>query len=210
MPPTRNAWERTYRNRSRCWAGPPPLLPLPGAGNRNVLEIGCGDGHTLIRAAGIPGLVVGLDFSRNALSMCRSRTILKRVADLCVADAVSIPFRDGCFDLVIAHHVIGHSMADGRRAMADEISRVMASGGLLFFQDFSTGDMRRGSGTAVERETFLRGGGIITHYFDRAEVENLFSKLHLDVLSEHTWHIKIRGEIMPRAEIRAVFRKALS
>jgi len=77
----------------------------------------------------------------------------------------------------------------------------------VFFRAFSVEDMRAGKGEEMEPQTFRRGGGIITHYFTEAGVEELFASLIPMRVRTHRWQMRIRGRDLPRAEVEAVFQK---
>jgi ubiquinone/menaquinone biosynthesis C-methylase UbiE len=91
--------------------------------------------------------------------------------------------------------------------IAEEAARVLQPGGLLLVQEFSVEDMRHGTGRAVEDATFLRGAGIITHYFTEPEIEALFSTLRKESVTTRYWTLRVRGRDLLRAEIAAVFVK---
>ncbi|WP_067051762.1 class I SAM-dependent methyltransferase [Methanofollis ethanolicus] len=198
------AWERDYLQRGRIWGGAACDLPAIPPCSR-VLEIGCGNGKTYTSLSGKGVSVVGLDISPSAVALCRRAS--GEGAPLLIADARALPFRDQIFDAVCAFHVAGHLKAAGREDVAGEIARVLKGGGKLYFRDFSERDMRCGKGTGVEAGTFLRGEGILTHYFSESEACTLFSALHPCALETCTWPLRVRGKDLPRAEVVAVFEK---
>jgi SAM-dependent methyltransferase len=197
-------WERDYLQRGRLWGGAACDLPAIPPGSR-VLELGCGNGKTYTSLSGRDVSVVGLDLSPAAVALCRRAA--GEGAPLLVADARTLPFRDGSFDAVCAFHVTGHLMAAGRGAVASEVARVLKEGGKFYFRDFSDRDMRYGKGTEVEAGTFLRGEGILTHYFSESDVCTLFSALGRRALEVCTWSLRVRGRDLPRAEVVAIFEK---
>ena len=168
-----------------------------------VLELGCGDGKTL---AGMPGSwkAAAIDISPQALRL--TRWVLPDIR-LVLADAGLLPFREESFDAVFAFHVTGHLRLQGREALAREVARVLVPGGKLFFREFGTEDMRMGQGEKVEEGTYLRGAGILTHYFTEVEVELLFCDLLPISVGTHRWKLRVKGKDMARAEVEAVFLK---
>jgi SAM-dependent methyltransferase len=196
--PPANAWDHLYRDGGRPWKG----LPEEGLEARGtVLELGVGNGKNLtaLRPA---ERIIGLDRSRQALLSCRRWHTLPLV----LGDAVSLPFRDRCFDLVCASHLLGHLLEEERRRAAREMVRVLAGDGRIYVSVFGERDMRCGKGEEVEERTFLRGNGIICHYFLEGEVESLFEGLR----TERSWvremgkRFHMREEL--RQERRALFR----
>lgn len=199
------AWEREYRIRGRKYGRAPRDLPSLAPGAR-VLEAGCGDGKTLAAMITRGWNILAVDFSRSAISLCRRNPVIEH-AWYVLADAAALPFRDETCDAVFLIHITGHAPEPVRNAIASESFRVLRSGGRLFFADFSTTDFRAGAGTAVEPYTWLKGDGIMTHYFTRSEVILLFSPLIPVSVAEETWPLKIRGKTLQRAEIVGEFRR---
>jgi SAM-dependent methyltransferase len=101
------------------------FLPL-GA---RVLDLGCGEGATLIHlgarvgAAGVAG-AVGVDLFEPKLELARQRLPGCRFV---AASAGALPFEDGSFDHVLVRDVIHHIEEPSR--VVDEIARVLAPGG---------------------------------------------------------------------------------
>lgn len=198
-------WDAEYRQRGRLWGGSPSLPRLPQSGR--VLELGCGDGRTVaaLVQAGCP--VTAIDQSLRAAVLCRNACTDPTKAGILVADTLATPFRTGSFNAVLATHIAAHLPETGRAGLADEVLRLLAPGGCLYFRDFSVTDFRYGRGMETEAGTFLRKTGIATHYFTAGEVRNLFSALAAESLEEYRWEMRIRGTVHPRAEIVALFRK---
>ncbi len=107
----------------------------PGA---RVLDVGCGSGRHTAGAYRLPGArVVGVDTACADLVAARKRLQLHERLnahgggrwDLCAANGLSLPFADGCFDLVLCAEVLEHVRDDGR--VLAEIRRVLRPGGDL-------------------------------------------------------------------------------
>jgi SAM-dependent methyltransferase len=175
-----------------------------GEGRRVTPVPGPGPSHPAYES--IPGEITGVDFSREALRLCRARKEFGPVRFV-AADARCLPFRDGTFSLVLMIHLAGHATAPGREAMAREAIRVLMPAGSLYFAAFSRGDMRAGKGAEVETSTFQRSDGTITHYFTGDEVRELFAPLIPVRVETREWELRVRGVSHPRAEINAWFTK---
>ena len=94
---------------------------------KRVLEIGVGLGadHQQFSEGG--ALCTGVDLTARAVAHTRERfRKLELVSDLRVADAESLPFEDGTFDLVYSWGVLHHS-PDTRKAVS-EVLRVLKPG----------------------------------------------------------------------------------
>lgn len=197
----RDAWERFYSTQPRPWGGAIELPSIPDSGR--VLEIGCGGGRMLLpcskqMGAGSKGAVlVGLDPSRNALS-----ALAEECPGILVQGSVtSLPFLDRSFAFVICRHVLEHLLAPERAEAAAEMLRVLEKGGRLHFEAFSTGDARFRKGKQVEERTFLRGDGIIHHYFQEEEARQLFKGATSIAITRHGWSEKAGPEPMARESL---------
>jgi SAM-dependent methyltransferase len=94
-----------------------------GPGTR-LLDLGCGAGTALVRAAARGATVTGVDASAGMIAYARDQL---PGADLREADLESLPYPDGAFDVVTAFNSIGFA-ADPVAALR-EAKRVTAPGG---------------------------------------------------------------------------------
>jgi SAM-dependent methyltransferase len=167
------------------------LMNAPDAGLRG--QPGDGSKMTPVPDSGIsrpasgpfPVEIIGVDFSLEALCLCRGRTEFGPVRFV-AADARCLPFRDGTCSLVLM---------------------LLSPGGSMYFAGFARGDMRAGKGVEVEPCTFRRNDGTITHYFAEDEVKELFTALNPVRVETRKWELRVRGVSHPRAEIDAWFTK---
>jgi len=67
--------------------------------------------------------------------------------------------------------------------------------------------MRMGRGLEVEEATFLRGTGIVTHYFTVSEAEELFFPLTPLSIENRCWKMRARGVDLVRSRVEGVFFK---
>jgi ubiquinone/menaquinone biosynthesis C-methylase UbiE len=200
------AWEEDYTRRGILWGGVThdlPELPL----DSRVLELGCGNGKTLSSMIHRGWDVTAIDFSPQAVSLSRVRCKSTSSCEFIVADAHHSPFKSNSFDAVFAIHMLGHLRDHDRKLMPCKLAHSLKRGGILFFSDFSTDDFRCGSGYETEAATFRRGTGIITHYFSRQEVIDLFSNLTPVSIRIHEWPMRVGGKNLVRSEIKGVFVK---
>lgn len=185
-------WQADYQMRGPRWGGASYLLPkIPETAL--ILETGCGNGKTL-RSLG-PN-AIGIDISPTAVKLAGPSAL---VGDIC-----SLPFKDAVFDIIFCWHVLGHLPVSSRKTAADELLRVLKPGGFLYFKDFSRNDYRYGKGIEVEPSSFLRGDGIVTHYFELEEPLSLFDS---SVISSVSWNLRIKGVNYLREEILLSHKK---
>lgn len=93
----------------------------------SVLDIGCGEAYVTKR---LDGDVVALDLSRSALHLAKSRLrAAGHTAQLVLADAQCLPFRDHSFDKAVCSETLEHVPFPFR--LLSEASRVVRGGGTL-------------------------------------------------------------------------------
>ncbi|OAI44565.1 hypothetical protein AYO38_00275 [bacterium SCGC AG-212-C10] len=124
---------------SAVHAGGPDLTALIAAaeltGSEQVLDMGCGAGHTGIAAAANAAHVTALDVTPEMLAVAanlaqeRGRTNMT----FCEGDVMAMPFEDATFD-VVTSRFSAHHYGDPARALA-EAYRVLKPGGQLLLVD---------------------------------------------------------------------------
>ena len=109
-----------------------------------LLEVGVGTGRIALPLHRRGRRVVGVDLSLPMLERYRAKAAAAGLPPPPVlrADATRLPFRDACFDAVLAVHVL-HLVPSWERALA-EVRRVLVAGGLLL--SGGGGGDERGSG----------------------------------------------------------------
>jgi len=202
----RRSWNDNYSRPDPMWKGP-SILSYPVLSG-TVLELGCGNGKTVAALVRSAERVVGLDFSRQGLDRCRA-SVRSTKLDLVEGDVRDLPFSDQCFDHVVAVHVLGHLRAKEMEQAVREILRVMVPGGTVMIRTFSCQDMRAGKGEEVEPGTYIRGNGILTHYFSHAEIAELMSDFLEVSLEEVVQKKRYRGSEHVRAEWEGVYQTVL-
>ena len=90
----------------------------------SVLDVGCGEGYLLRKAARRASLALGVDVAESRLRATRGGPI-----ELAVADAQRLPFADASFDRIICTETLEH-VADAQLALR-EVARVLRPGGRL-------------------------------------------------------------------------------
>ena len=102
-----------------------------GAGDR-VLDLACGTGDILFRAAAKARLAVGLDVTFRMLQLAKAK---QSSAALVTGDMLALPFPSAHFNVVTAGYGL-RNVPDLAQAI-DEIARVLAPGGRLLSLDFN-------------------------------------------------------------------------
>ncbi len=155
----------------------------PSAGMR-VLDVGCGTGAQLQHYATAGCRIAGLDLSPAMLTRARAR--LGGAAELCLGDAVRIPFGDAAFDLVTATLLLHEVPAGSRETAVQEMTRVLGAGGRLLVTDFHPGPWRfpKGwvyRGVSLVAETMARHRDRSQEFLANGGVPGLAERLGLTV-----------------------------
>jgi ubiquinone/menaquinone biosynthesis C-methylase UbiE len=107
-----------------------------------VLEIGCGTGNVLLRAARTHPLatLVGLDPDPAALTRARHKATRKGLdIQLDRGFAGELPYPDGSIDRVLSAYMFHHLPAAEQARALSEVRRVLRPGGSLHLLDFGVG-----------------------------------------------------------------------
>jgi malonyl-CoA O-methyltransferase len=130
---------------------------------RAILDLGAGTGHAsrALKRRYPEAIVVAVDIARGMLEHAGSQSRWLRRFERVRADAYTLPFRDGGFDLVFSSLML--QWCDDLDAVFAEIARVLRPGGVLIFSTF-------GPDTLLElRESWSVSdapGNHVNHFFD--------------------------------------------
>ena len=97
-------------------------------GPLRLLDVGCGTGANLL-ACRAPTEAFGIDYAIEAVRFCRTRGLNNTLA----ASAVHLPFADASFDVIVSCDVLCHRSIREKSVPLHEMHRVLAPGGMLFF-----------------------------------------------------------------------------
>ena len=126
---------------------------------QQVLEIGCGGGLICAELARRGAVAMGVDPSREALEVARTRTRQEGLGAQCTfipGSAEALPFADGSFSALVCLDVLEH--VQDLSATIREISRVLAPGGLFVFDTINRTWMARLALIWIGERFFQRQG----------------------------------------------------
>src|SRR5262245_38037778 len=130
---------------------------------QSILDLGAGTGHgaRALKCRYPRAMVVAVDIAPGMLDRARRQSRWLRRFERVRADAYTLPFVDGAFDLVFSNLML--QWCDDLDAVFGEIARVLKPGGLLVFSTF-------GPDTLVElRDAWNSSGDArnhVNHFFD--------------------------------------------
>lgn len=104
-------------------------------GDENLLDVATGGGHTALAFASHVRMVTAIDITEEMLHAASQHIESCGITNVfyCRAPAETLPFQDGCFDLVTCR-VAAHHFSDVRSFTA-EAARVLRPGGALLISD---------------------------------------------------------------------------
>jgi len=173
------------------------LCSEPEMSTVRVLDAGCGTGSAMgwVRTAAGASSVTGIDVSAYVLNVWRDRG----ERSLSQSSVMELPFRDGCFDLVLCNDVLQHLPTDGGDVAAlKDIHRVLRPGGLTLLRtnsrlglpggvDQMDADFQRYNLRQLADK--VRGAGFVVK---RASYANLLMSLHAS-LKSRLRHVRSPG-----------------
>jgi SAM-dependent methyltransferase len=167
------------------------MLPLAG---RRILDVGCGTGQWLadFETWGADrDRLAGIDLLPERVAAATAR--LTPGADLREGDAGSLPWPSGHFDVVLQSTVFSSILDPAMRtAVAAEMARVLAPGGVILWNDFFFDNPRNRAVRGVRRR----------------EVDALFPGMRVE-LRRVTLAAPIARAVAPRSQLAAIALEAL-
>lgn len=110
------------------------LEVLEPSGHDVLVDVGCGSGAAVRRAAGTGAVTVGIDACPRMIERARQLGAGLPGAAYVLASADRLPFADGVFSALLCTSVLRH--VGDRTAAAREMARVLVPGGRVVVGDF--------------------------------------------------------------------------
>lgn len=200
-------WDLEYKTKKNLWSKETHQLPITLKGKK-VLEIGVGNGKTLLSILKQkPKEVVCIDFSKEAVKLCKKEFNNAKNLTFFRADVTNLPFDLNSFDVIICYYVLNNLIEKERIKAISEINRVLNKKGLLLFEDFAFGDFRQDSEKKeIELNTIQKENGIISHFFTEKEIKTLFS-IFSSVKYKNIIFNPIKGKNLKRKIISLIAKK---
>src|SRR3989338_3574017 len=199
----KKTWDKKYKE-NFSWKKETPDLPKL-LKNKSVLELGVGNGKTLISILKqSPKSVTAIDFSKKAIDICKSKFKDERINFL--AKDFFMYKTKNKFDIIICYYFLNNFLKKERKKAIDIISGLLSSNGIVIFEDFAEEDFRQ-KGKIIEKNTIKNKSGVICHFFKDFELKSLFSEFQIKKVKTRVYSPIKNNKILKRKIIYAIIRK---
>lgn len=144
----REDWDKRYAAVENLWAVKPNrflIAEVAGLTPGRALDLACGEGQNAIWLASLGWSVLGVDYSKVAISKGRARAERDGVeVELICADLVSYEPEVSAFDLVLILYL--HIPAHERRGVLERAAAALAPGGMFVFVGHDLTNLTEGVG----------------------------------------------------------------
>lgn len=144
------------------------------AADRNVLDAACGEGYGSALLAGVASAVTGVDIDPASIAHARSRYPLPGLK-FEIADATTLPFDDGQFDVVVSFETLEH-LVEQEKLLAG-FARVLRDDGVLII-------------SSPDKQTYGDQAGFRNEF----HVRELYREELLALLAGHFPHVQLYGQ----------------
>lgn len=108
----------------------------PVAGEKKILDLGCGKGDFSIILSKLGARVIGLDIGSDLIELAKELAkINNEDCQFIVGDVCQLPFHNKEFDFVVGNGILHHLPEAGVKDALKETHRVLKNGGIAFFNE---------------------------------------------------------------------------
>jgi len=157
----KDAWNDLYIKHGRAWDGFADTLWITEYLKKGakILELGAGNGKTLISLLKEGYVCTGVDFSEGAVERIKKRLVGTNEEGRCrliVSDVTKLSEDIGKFDAVIMIYLLNHLTLNHAKNLFERIPLLLKRGGMTFAEAFGPGDLRNSRGIKKRREIMYR------------------------------------------------------
>lgn len=176
-------WESNFKDKQEMWGSEPAdaamsCLELFRANGANKILIpGFGYGRNAKPFADDGFQVTGIEISETAIEL--SRKHFGERIKVYHGSVGEMPFDGEMYDGIFCYALIHLLNADERSKLISDCYRQLRPNGYMVFISISKKDMRYGSGTAIDKDTFETKHGVNLFFYDRDSVHEAFGNYGL-------------------------------
>ena len=164
-------WLRKHSTKQTSFAEEVNGRIAPGSA---LLELGCGEGNDSIYFAQQGHLVTATDFSNVAVDENQKHLVHDNLHFAVQDISQPLAFDDASFDVVYARLSLHYFTDATTKALFNEISRILKSGGVLHFMCKSTNEGLWGQGAKIEADMYELNGHV-RHFFSPVYARELLN-----------------------------------
>ena len=199
-------WEKTHQ--ARAWGKYPDvdvvrllMRHFPSREIRekiSILDLGCGAGANSLMFIEEGFKAHGIDFSPAAIERIGSSLVEKKLEchqnSFIVGDFKRLPWNDNFFDVVVDCMSVYANETTVISQVFQEIARVLKKNGRIISRSWGYETMLISEGRAIDGRTINAAkagpcvGFGVSHFFDQAEILELFANFDLDEFCKTTKH----------------------
>lgn len=171
----------------------PLLTELENISSGRLLDIGCGNGDFFGLIKDKEMELHGIDLAENMVKIAQER--YRDIADIILADAESLPYEEGMFDIIICNASFHHYPRP--QAVLTQMRRILKNNGILLIGDPWMPQPIRGFMNYFAK--YSNDGAY--HYYGSSEMKGLMNKCGLELInSKRTGKHTILFKAIPRIE----------
>ena len=159
--------------------------------NLKILDLGCGAGRHTVFLAREGVQTYATDISEEGLIVVEKRLEDEKLQGvLKKANMEKLPFSDNFFDAIISFGVFYYNDLEGYRKAVSEMYRTLKKDGKALVFTRTTDDYRYAKGDKIDKNTFVldiedtNEIGMVMHFLDRAEINEIFGKFNKIILEK--------------------------
>ena len=152
-------------------------------------DLSCGAGRHTAALSRLGHDVYATDDAPRAVDLTKQQLAdFNLSADVRLADMTDCPWRPSCFHGVVSWNVLHHNRLAAIHEAVSHIYHALVPGGILMVTLKSVKADFAGQGVEMEPRTFIHNigddSGVPHHYFNEAEIRDLFASWEFMVLAE--------------------------
>jgi len=202
-------WDRLYKENKNLWNRETSNLPIT-LKNKNVLEIGVGNGKTLYSILKQKSKsVTAIDISKVSIDICESLFKDKNIT-FKKDSIIKSKLKSSSFDIIVCYYILNNLEENERKKAVDNMHKLLDKKGIILFEDFQVGDFRQKEGritNKTEKNTIIKDNNLLHHFFTKDEINQLFNKFKSIKIKEKSFSPFRNKKHLKRKLISAVINK---
>lgn len=209
---SRESWLRTYREKGDVWKAMYPrgylefqgLAALLGWARRGmrILEVGIGTGEAVLPFLRKGIHVTGIDISKRALEICRSKFLLEGVDpslfELHLRSIQEHDYPENELDMIIDYYTSQHISRTEQDSFYASANKALVGNGMFLLGQFSVDHLKKQEGGSEQEGGVFYSNGRFFCVSSPREMQNRLRSVGLNVDSTYNYETRGFYEILAR------------